>query len=257
MRRLALALPVLLASAASAQDWEVELSLGGAQGSKFIREAPFEFRDLTFEGPYRSCDSPERAFCLFAGLTDVLYALEDSYATTALAGLEVRRRVTESLALGVGVLGGVAPRKQRLFRGTSGEVTLSLPPEPDALFQESQDIRNFNGRYTGVGAMAYLHAGLRLEKGFETRTAVGYRSSSIRLFAEGGGGFFPLIPGKDAAGIKSPPGIHLGVGLRLRRRGGRVLSFSLFHVRALADTGALQEPRFSWTGLRVGWTLGR
>lgn len=231
---------LLVASAAAAGDWEVEVSLGGAQGDRFLRGAPFRFRGLTFEGPYG----------------DVAYAVEDSYSATALGGIEARRRIGRSLSLDAGVLGGLAARRQRISRGSTGQAR--RPSEPQELFEASLDRSNLNGRYTGAGSLAYLHAGLRYEHGFEARTTLGYRPSSARLFVEAGGGLIPLVPGGNDAGVGRPPGVHVRAGVELRRTKGRALSISLLHLRAFAhEADAVAEAHISWTGLRVGWVWGR
>jgi hypothetical protein len=238
-------------------DWELEWSIGGAQGAKFTRDAPFEFEGLSFAGPYSICPPGTVELCRGLGLTDVVYGLESAFTATGTLGLDVRRRLSDSLSFGLGVLGGAALRNERLIRGTNGRVDPVAPPEPDDLFDASQDFRNVNGRTNGVGFTAYAGAGFRFEKGFESRTAVGYRPSSIRILVDAGGGFFPLLPGKDEAGLGTPAGIHLGAGVRIRRGSGRALTVSLFHVRALADTDHLTGARLSWTGVRVGWVSER
>jgi hypothetical protein len=249
---------LLTPGALQAGDWEIELGLGGARGPKYTRGAPFEFQDLTFAGPYSQCpgDAPAGA-CQLAGLTDVVYALESRFTLTGLAGLDVRRRLSDSVSLGVGVLAGLAPRNRSLLRLTNGELDPRLPPEPDDLIDAAIDARNQSGRLNGVGALTYLGAGFRFEKGFESRTSVGYRSSSVRVFVDGGGGLLALVPDKKDADLGTPPAFHVAGGLRIRRGSGKAITVSLYHLHALANTDHLLDAGFSWTGVRVGWVSER
>lgn len=266
---LVLACAVLTATQAAAEGWEIEASLGGYIGSNFTRKAPFEYRGLEFEPLYRTCDlsalppsdlSPV-VRCRQVGAADVLYALERRFTATGIAGLELRRRLGDSFGVGVGALTGLAGRRDRLSRqsiggGVSSQVTLTAPLEPDTLFETLQD-SDFTAHYTGVGTLAYLHAGFRYERGFERRTTTGYRASSVRVFVDGGGGILPMVPGGDETGLGTPPAFHVGAGLRFRRLRG-AFTLSVLHVRSLGDPSpTIIGPHFRWTGFRVGWVWAR
>jgi hypothetical protein len=258
-RRLAAASALLcFLSCPGTQAAEVELSLGGGIGSSFTRRAPFELDGFRFAGPYRSC--PEQfavGQCRLLGLTDVELGLESRYSQVGVGGLEVRTRVGGPFSIGAGVLGGAGLRKQRLIVGSTGDIVDGRPMLSDEL-ATAADARSFF-RTNGVGALAYVHAGVRAERGFSDRTFTGVRSSPIRIFLEAGGGLLAAVPGGGSGGIGQPAAIHVAAGLSVDRLTSRTLVFTLRHVRAVGgrDEGVLVESDSSFTVLQVGWRLGR
>lgn len=255
--------PLLLAlglhpAPVSAQGVEVEWSAGGGIGSKFTRRAPFEFDDVSFGGPYRACPVElGRGDCLLGGLADVAYALQTKYGVLGVAGIDVRRRLGGPLSIGAGFLVGPTIRERGLLRTSLGEVVAGRPLEPDDVLGVAGQATGL--RTDGVGALAYLHAGLRWDHGFGTSTALGYRPAPVRLFVEAGGGWLPLVPGGEGAAIGRPPGIHLMAGVALRRGVTGQLILGLRHIRALAkeDDDLLIDSSSSWTMFQIGWVRGR
>ena len=256
MRRYAGAMLLgLLPAAASAQS-QVELSVGAGIGSSFTRRAPFVFDDQTFGGPYRTCNAGVPAgACLVQGTTDVTFGLETSYSAMLSLGLEARRRVGGPFLVGAGVLGGLAIRSQRIIVGDTGEVVDGRPSVPQPLIDSANNhaVRSTNG----VGTLGYLHAGLRWDRGFESRTTIGYRPSSTRVFVEAGGGLLAAVPGGATAGVGHPPALHLAGGLIFKRTSARPLTLSVRYVQALRkrDEATLVDSRLSWAVLQVGWML--
>jgi hypothetical protein len=189
-----LAAVALLASvpAAAFAQAQVEITVGGGIGSSFTRRAPFTINGNTYGGPYRTCgEGVPAAACVQQGATDVGFALESQYPTLVVVGLEVRHGIGGPILLGVGVMGGLALRTQRVHTLDTGEV---IDGRPFAT-QDLADAANSDGisSTNGVGTLAYLHAGLRWERGFESRTPIGYRPSGTRVFAEAGGGLLAAI----------------------------------------------------------------
>ena len=237
---------------------QVELSVGGGIGSSFTRRAPFALDDQTYGGPYRTCpEGTPAAPCLQAGATDVAFALESHYSSLGVIGLEARRGVGGPFLAGVGVLGGLALRSQRILTADTGEVVDGRPVATQELV-DAADSHAFSST-NGVGALAYLHAGLRWERGFESRTTLGYRSSGTRVFVEAGGGLLAAVPGGGDAGIGHPPGFHLAGGLVFKRTSTHPLTLSLRYVHALGkrDEATLVDSRQSWVVLQVGLLSGR
>ncbi|PYQ00795.1 MAG: hypothetical protein DMF83_27275 [Acidobacteria bacterium] len=259
MRSLAAAVIVLasLPAGAVAQS-QVELSVGGGIGSSFTRRAPFALDGQTYGGPYRTCPEGIAAgLCLQAGASDLAFALETHYSSLAVVGLEARRGVGGPFLAGVGVLGGLALRSQRILTADTGEVVDGRPPATQDLV-DAADSHSFSSS-NGVGALAYLHAGLRWERGFESRTTMGYRSSGTRVFVEAGGGLLAALPGGGDAGVGHPPGLHVAGGLVFKRTSAHPLTLSLRYVKALAkrDEATLVASRQSWAVVQVGWRSGR
>jgi hypothetical protein len=237
---------------------QVELTIGGGIGSSFTRRAPFVLDGLTYGGPYRICPAGVPAGrCLQGGATDVAYALETHYSSLAVVGLEVRHGVRGPFLAGAGVLGGLALRSQRIQRADTGAVVDGRP-------LATQDLSNAADSHAspstnGVGALTYLHAGLRWERGFESRTTIGYRPSGTRVFVEGGGGLLAAVPGGGDAGIGHPPGFHVAGGLIFKRTSDHPLTLLVRYVQALAprDEATLIDSRFSWFVFQIGWRQGR
>src|SRR5438093_1182570 len=154
------------------------------------------------------------------------------------------------------------PRDAAVVRSFAAAVVLASLPAgaaaPTQVLVDVADSHSFS-RTNGVGPLAYLHAGLRWERGFESRTTMGYRSSGTRVFVEAGGGLLAAVPGGGDAGIGHPPGFHLAGGLVFKRTSAHPLTLSLRYVQALAkrDEATLVASRQSWGVLQVGWRSGR
>jgi len=251
----AAALLASLPAAAFAQA-QVEITVGGGIGSSVTRRAPFTINGTTYGGPYRTCaEGVPATACLQQGATDVGFALASEYPTLAVAGVEVRHGIGGPILLGAGVLGGLALRTQRVLTLDTGEV---LDGRPFAT-QELADAANSDAisSTNGVGTLAYLHAGLRWERGFESRTPIGYRPSGTRVFAEAGGGLFAALPGGGDGGLGHPPGFHLAGGLIFRRTSAHPLTLTARYVQALGqrDPATIIDSRLSWFVVQVGWRL--
>jgi hypothetical protein len=251
---------VVLASmpAAAVAQTQVEVSVGGGIGSSFTRRAPFVLDGQTYGGPYRTCPEGTPAGpCLQGGATDLAFALESRYPSLVVVGLEARRGVGGPFLAGVGVLGGLALRSQRILRADTGEVVDGRPLATQELV-DAADSHSFSST-SGVGALAYLHAGLRWERGFESRTTMGYRSSGTRAFVEAGGGLLAAVPGGGDAGIGHPPGFHVAGGLVFKRTSAHPLTLSVRYVKALGkrDEATLVASRQSWAVVQVGLLSGR
>jgi hypothetical protein len=259
VRSLAAAVIVLASLPAGAvAQTQLELSVGGGIGSSFTGHAPFALDGRTYGGPYRTCPEGTPAGpCLQAGATALAIALESHYSPLAVVGLEARRGVGGPILAGVGVLGGLALRSQRILRADTGEVVAGRPLATQDLV-DAADSHSFSST-NGVGALAYLHAGLRWERGFESRTTMGYRSSGTRVFVEAGGGLLAAVPGGGDAGIGHPPGIHVAGGLVFKRTSTHPLTLSLRYVKALGqrDEATLVDSRQSWAVVQVGLLSGR
>jgi len=257
VRGLAAAIVLALPAGAVAQT-QIELSVGGGIGSSFTRRAPFALDGRTYGGPYRTCpEGTPAGACLQRGATDVAFALETHYSSLAVVGLEARRGVGGPFLAGVGVLGGLSLRSQRILTAATGEVVEGRPVATQDL-QDAADSHSFSST-NGVGALAYLHAGLRWQRGFESRTTIGYRPSGTRVFVEAGGGLLAALPGGGDAGIGHPPAFHVAGGLVFKRTSAHPLTLSLRYVQALAkrDEATLVDSRQSWVVVQVGWLSGR
>jgi hypothetical protein len=236
---------------------QVEIGLGGGLGSSFIRRGPFEFDGFPYADGYRTCpDFIDPPRCLAAGATDIAAGLETKYTALLVASVDARRGIGGPFLLGAGVLAGGSLRNRRVIVGDSGTVVEGRPPFDEDVSAAAQNDSFF--KTDGVGALAYLHAGLRWDRGFESRTTIGYRPSGTRVFAEVGAGWLALVPGGGDAGIGRPLGIHAVAGITVRRPRARSLTFSLRHVRAVGvDDSALLRSRQYWTLVQIGWLLDR
>jgi hypothetical protein len=257
LRALGFAAALAVLPAAAVAQGQVEFSVGGGVGSNYIRRGPFVFDGFSYADGYRICTpGVDAQRCVLAGATDVATALESNYPVLVVAGLEARRGIGGPFLLGAGVLGGVSLRNQRVVLGDSGEVVEGRP-----LF--TQDVGNAadsNATFgtNGVGALAYLHGGLRWDRGFESRTTIGYRPSGTRVFAEAGAGWLAAVPGGGDAGVGHPLGIHAVAGITVRRANARSLTFSLRHVRAVGvNDDLLVSSRLNWTVFQIGWLSDR
>jgi hypothetical protein len=251
----AAALLALLPAVAIARA-QVEISVGGGIGSSFTRRAPFTFDGTTYGGPYRTCPAGTPAgFCLQQGASDVVFALESRHSTLAVMGLEARHGIGEPLLLGAGVLGGLALRSQRVLTAATGDVVEGRPLATQDLLNAA-DSHAFSTT-NGVASLAYLHAGLRWERGFESRTPVGYRPSGTRVFLEAGGGLLGALPGGADAGVGHPPAFHIAGGLIFKRTSAHPLTLTGRYVQALGrrDQETLIDSRLSWFVLQVGWRI--
>jgi hypothetical protein len=236
---------------------QVELTVGAGAGSSFTRRGPFVFDGVSFAEAYRTCPPEANAAeCAQAGAADVTFGLENKYPSLVAAGVEARRGVGGPFLAGAGVLGGLALRSQRIAVGDTGQVVEGRPVLPDEVSSVAES--HLDSSLNGVGALAYVHAGLRWERGFESRTAVGYRPSGTRVFLEAGGGWLAALPGGGAAGVGHPPGAHLAAGVIFKRTSARPLTLSARYVRALGkrDEATLVTSHLSWVLLQVGWRLG-
>ena len=237
---------------------QVEVTVGGGIGSRFTRRAPFTLDGTTYgSGPYRTCpEGTPAGLCLQGGASDVVFALESQYPALASVGLEARHGVGGPFLAGVGVLGGLALRSQRVFIESTGDVVQGRPLATQELLGAA-DSHAFSTT-NGVGTLAYLHAGLRWERGFESRTPIGYRASGTRVFAEAGGGLLAALPGGGDAGVGHPPGFHLAGGVIFSRTSKNPLTLTGRYVQALGkrDEATLIDSRLSWLVLQVGWRLG-
>lgn len=251
----AAALLATLPAAAFAQA-QVEISVGGGIGSTFTHRAPFTINGTSYAGPYRTCGEgvPVTA-CLQAGATDVGFALESEYPTLAVAGFEARHGIGGPILLGAGVMGGLALRTQRVLTLDTGEVVDGRPLATQELADAAN--RDAISSTNGIGFLAYLHAGLRWERGFESRTPIGYRTSGTRVFAEAGGGLLAAVPGGGDGGLGRPPAFHLAGGLIFRRTSAHPLTLTARYVQALGerDPATIITSRLSWFVVQVGWRL--
>jgi hypothetical protein len=243
--------------AVSLAQGQVEFSVGGGVGSNFTRRGPFVFDGFSYADAYRTCPPEVDAQrCAQGGATDVAVGLETNYPALVVAGFEGRRGIGGPFLLGAGILGGVSLRNQRVVLGDSGEVVEGRPPFTDEVGAAADDDAFFHTN--GVGGLAYLHAGLRWDRGFESRTTIGYRPSGTRVFAEAGAGWLAAVPGGGDAGIGHPLGIHAAAGITVRRANARSLTFSLRHVRAVGvNDDLLVSSRLNWTVFQVGWLSDR
>ena len=258
MNRLAAAVLLAIAPAAALAQSQVELSLGAGVGSSFTRRGPFVLDGVSFAAAYRTCP-PEMstAVCVQAGATDVAFGLENKYPSLVAVGFEARRGVGGSFLAGAGVLGGLALRRQRIVVGGTAEIVEGRPLLPDEVASAAES--HLDSSTNGLGALAYVHAGLRWERGFESRTTLGYRPSGTRVFVEAGGGWLAALPGGGTAGVGHPPGVHLAAGLVFKRTSARPLTLSARYVRALRkrDEATLVTSSLGWALVQVGWRLGR
>jgi len=232
---------------------QVEFSVGGGVGSSFTQRGPFVFDGFSYADAYRTCPPEVDAqTCARGGATDAAVGLESKYPALIVVGFEARRGIGGPFLLGAGLLGGVALRNQRVILGDSGEVLEGRPPLTEEVLNAADSNATFSTN--GVGGLAYLHAGLRWDRGFESRTTIGYRASGTRVFAEAGAGWLAAVPGGGDAGIGHPLGIHAVAGITVRRANARSLTFSLRHVRAVGvDDALLVSSQLSWTVFQVGW----
>jgi hypothetical protein len=173
----------------------------------------------------------------------------------AVAGLEARPGVGGSFLAGAGVLGGLAIRQQRVVSAPTGNVVEGRPPLTQEISNAAANDAVFNTN--GVGTLVYVHAGLRWDRGFESRTPIGYRTTGTRIFLEAGGGLLAAIPGGSIAGVGHPPGIHGVVGVTIKRTSARPMTLSLRYVHALGerDDATLVASRLSWLVFQVGWLI--
>ena len=255
MRLLAAAALLAGVPAAAFAQAQVEITVGGGIGSSFTRRAPFTINGNSYGGPYRTCaDGVPAAACLQQGATDVGFALQSEYPTLAVAGIEVRHGIGGPILLGAGVMGGLALRTQRVLTLDTGEVVDGRP----VATQDLADAANSDAisSTNGVGTLAYLHAGLRWERGFESRTPIGYRPSGTRVFAEAGGGLLAALPG-GGDGLGHPPAFHLAGGLIFSRTSAHPLTLTARFVQALGqrDPATIVDSRLSWFVVQVGWRL--
>ena len=255
MRLLAAAAHLASGPAAAFGQAQVEITVGGGIGSSFTRAAPFTINGNSYGGPYRTCaDGVPAAACLQQGATDVGFALQSEYPTLAVAGIEVRHGIGGPILLGAGVMGGLALRTQRVLTLDTGEVVDGRPVATQDLADAASNdaISSTNG----VGTLAYLHAGLRWERGFESRTPIGYRPSGTRVFAEAGGGLLAALPG-GGDGLGHPPAFHLAGGLIFSRTSAHPLTLTARYVQALGqrDAATILDSRLSWFVVQVGWRL--
>jgi hypothetical protein len=256
----AIAAAAVLASlpASALAQAQVEISVGGGIGSRLTRRAPFTINGNTYAGPYRTCaEGVPAAACLQQGATDVGFAIESNYPTLAVAGVEARHGIGGPILLGAGVLGGLGLRTQRVLTLGTGDVVDGRP----FATQELADAAN-NDAFSstnGVGTLAYLHAGLRWERGFESRTPIGYRPSGTRVFVEAGGGLLGALPGGGDAGVGHPPGFHIAGGVVFKRTSAHPLALTGRYVQALGerDPARVMDSRLSWFVVQVGWRSGR
>jgi hypothetical protein len=257
VNRLAGAVLLAVAPAAALAQSQVELSVGAGVGSSFTRRGPFVFDGVSFAEAYRTCP-PEvnAAACAQAGATDVTFGLESKYPSLVGLGLEARRGLGGPFLAGAGILGGLALRSQRIVVGSTAQVVEGRPVLPDEVASAAES--HLDSSTNGVGALAYVHAGLRWERGFESRTALGYRPSGTRVFVEAGGGWLAALPGGGLAGVGQPPGAHLAAGLVFKRTSARRLTLSARYVRALRkrDEATLVTSRLGWALVEVGWRSG-
>lgn len=256
MKAIAGAAVLALLPAAAPAETQFELSVGAGLGSSFTRRAPFAFDGLSFGGPYRTCaPGVDAGICIAQGATDVTFGLETNYPALAAFGLEGRRRVGGPFLVGAGAMGGLALRNQRIIVGDAGTVVegRSLVPTEVGNSANNHAVSSLNG----LGVLAYLHAGLRWDRGFESRTTVGYQPSATRVFLEAGGGLLGALPGGSAAGVGHPAAIHVAGGLTIKRTSAHPLSLSLRYVQALRkrDETILVASRLSWAVFQVGWIL--
>lgn len=257
MRRIGAAVALALLPVAARADGQVEVSIGGGVGSDFIVPGPFVFDGFPYAKGYRTCAPGTPApICLDVGLTDVLTGRESKYPAFLVGSFEARRGIGGPMLIGVGVFGGGSIRNQLVMIGPSNEVVEGRPPFTDevsaAAESASTSITN------GAGGLAYLHAGLRWDRGFESRTTTGYRASGTRVFAEAGAGWLAVVPGGGDARIGHPLGVHGVIGVRMHRANARSLTISLRHVHAVGvDDDALVRSRQYWTVVQIGWLLDR
>lgn len=235
---------------------QVEISVGGGIGSRFTRRAPFTLDGTSYGGPYRTCpEGTPAGLCLQGGGTDLEFALESEYSMLGVVGIEARHGIGGPMLIGGGVLGGLALRSQRVLTLDTGEVVEGRPLATQELVDvaDSHSVSSTNG----VGTLAYLHAGLRWERGFESRTPIGYRPSGTRVFAEAGGGLLAALPGGGDAGVGHPPAFHIAGGLIFSRTSAHPLTLTGRYVQALGqrDAATLIDSRLSWFVVQVGWRL--
>lgn len=257
MKAPGLAAALALLPALAPAQGQVELTVGGGLGSNFTRRGPFAFDGFSYADGYRICPpGVDAQLCVLGGLTDLATGLESNYPALVVVGLEARRGVGGSFLVGAGVLGGVSLRNQRVILGPSGEVVEGRPPFTEEVGAAANDAAFFSTN--GVGGLAYLHGGLRWDRGFESRTTIGYRPSGTRVFAEAGAGWLAAVPGAGDAGIGRPLGVHAVAGITVRRAHARSLTFSLRHVRAVgAGDDLLVSSRLNWTVFQLGWLSDR
>jgi hypothetical protein len=250
--------------ATSASDWELELGAGAGTGTHFSVRPPFQWRGVTYAGPYNGCPLPADVlatdplapeFCLFFGLGDVSYTRFDDYPWSVLGTVEVRRRLRGSWSVGAGALSGPARRRQHVQRRMLYEVVATRAPEPEELYFWWQVNSNLRGR-TGLGWLAYLHGSLRYDHVFGAERSMygGFRNRA-GVFVEAGAGGLPTFYGAgeaDADGAK--PAVHMSVGVRRHARGPD-FTFTVTHLRALAGAGGVKGGHFAWTMARVGWVF--
>jgi hypothetical protein len=235
---------------------QVEITVGGGIGSRFTRRAPFTLDGTSYGGPYRTCpEGIPAAACLQAGATDLQFALVSEYPMLGVVGIEARHAIGGPMLIGGGVLGGLALRSQRALTGDTGEVVEGRPLATQELVDEA-DNHSFSST-DGVGTLAYLHAGLRWERGFESRTPIGYRPSGTRVFVEAGGGLLATLPGGGDAGAGHPPAFHIAGGLIFRRTSAHPLTVTGRYVKALGerDPATLIDSRLSWFVVQAGLRL--
>lgn len=257
----------LLASTGWTEGWEVEAGAGLLGSADFGGFGPFAYRGVQFPRELTTCplefrDHPRGPeFGCFARLGrsafNAIYTREHEYGPTPVLDLAVRRRLKGPFSMGLGVLGGLAPGKQRVaFEAIP--LSLDVPPIPDEVRDAlaNPDFTEF--RHTDTSALAYLHGGLRYEWLLGRGGAgPGRRAQTSGIFLDAGAGVLPSVPGGGESQVGAPLGWHIGTGIRWARGLSRDLTLSLLHVRALSDPPEGIEARYSWTGFRVGWLFER
>lgn len=258
----------LLATTGWAEGWEVEAGAGLLGSADFGSFGPFSYRGVQFARELTNCplefrDHPRGPeFGCFArlgffGSFNAIYTREHEYGPTPVLDLAVRRVLNGAFSMAFGILGGLAPGRQRVaFEAIP--LSLDVPPIPgevrDAL--ANPDFTEF--RHTDTSALAYLHAGLRYEwllgRGGAGRAR---RAQTSGIFLDAGGGVLPIVPGGGESQVGAPLGWHVGAGIRWARGLSRDLTLSLLHVRALSHPPDGIEARYSWTGFRMGWIFER
>jgi hypothetical protein len=258
VRGFAVAAALASLPAAAFAQAQLEISVGGGIGSSITRRAPFTLDGTAYGGPYRSCpEGTPAGLCTQGAATDLAFALESDYSMLGVVGFEARHGIGGPMLIGAGVLGGLALRSQRVLVTDTGEVVEGRPLVTQELL-DAADSHSFSST-NGVGTLAYLHAGLRWERGFESRTPIGYRPSGTRVFVEAGGGILGALPGGSDAGVGHPPGFHIAGGVIFKRASAHPLTLTGRYVQALGqrDQTTLVDSRLSWFVVQVGWLSGR
>jgi hypothetical protein len=241
----------------------MEVSVGGGSGPTVDVYSPFVLEGVRFAGPYKIC-----ALRLDGSLNCVALLLKTefrqrrAFSPALLVKADLRRGVTERIAIGVTAAAALAREEWEVVRDISPEPAADLPHVPPELerftfgpqrrYATGTEVIHHAGE--GVAVQGIVAATARYELGFERRATIGYRKAPLGLFVEAGPAWLPKLPA-DGTPLASA-GIHVSGGATWRRGQGRTWTASVIHVRAFgASSSTVPDPPYRWTALRLGYVF--